>query len=314
MGGKINTLAGALAAVWALQAPPAGAQYMMHLDPNLYIMIGLMQGAGADPCMAGTAMSAPKIAEARGPAPAVMQAYFRAAQGGGLKSAVFHLDKNTRWQAGGATAGSLDLDRQSDPLAAPGNTLEAEPLRFYRGGTGATALGQWAVLDAAGQVAGVYTGFFTRAKKAWRLRELTVSQAGETVAPAAQYCRKPGDVIEHRLTANKTWRESAQKSVDEARAKLAGAEAKDAAAKDAAAKAALAARPRDSRLSLNASEARRNVSYWTKQLETRQKNLTQASEKLAEAEKDAAEIKRLTGEARNARAFRVAAAETAAAK
>jgi len=74
----------------------------------------------------------------------------------------FHLDGDTRWQGGGATAGSGDLDRQADPLAAPGLALDAEPLRFYRGGAGGTALGQWAVMDGQGQVAGVYTALFAR--------------------------------------------------------------------------------------------------------------------------------------------------------
>lgn len=309
MRSVIKRLAGVMAVAGALQAPPAVAQYMMHLDPNLYILATMnMGGYGVDPCMTGTAMPEPKVAEARSPAPGVMQAYFTAAQGGGAKSAAFHLDKATRWQGGGASAGSLDLDRHTDPLAASGNVLEAEPLRFYRGGTGATALGQWAVLDARGEVAGVYTGFFARTRKVWKLRELTAFQAGETVAPAAQYCRKPGDVMEHRLSSSKSWRESAQKSLDEGRGKLA-----DATAKDAAAAAAAAARPRDTRLEISAREARKSVTYWTKQLEQRDKNLTQANEKAAEARMDADELERLTGPARNARAFREAAVAAGAA-
>ena len=302
----IKPLAGVMAVAGALQAPPAAAQYMMHLDPNLYILATMnMGGYGVDPCMTGTAMPEPKIAEARTPAPGVMQTYFAAAQGGGAKSAAFHLDKTTKWQSGGVTAGNLDLDRQADPLAAAGNALEAQPLRFYRGGTGATALGQWAVLDPRGEVAGVYTAFFARTKKVWKLRELTLSQAGETVAPAAQYCRKPGDVMEHRLSSAKSWRESAQKSVEEGRTKLTEVTATEARASGAA-----LAKPRDTRLAIAARSARSSVTYWTKQLEQREKNLTQATEKSAEAQKDADELKRLTGEARNARAWRLAAAET----
>jgi len=194
-----------------------------------------------------------------------------------------------------------------------GNRLDGEPLRFYRGGSGATALGQWAVLGADGQVAGVYTGFFTRAKKLWKLRELTLSTADETVEPAAQYCVKPGDVIEHRLTSTKNWRESAQKNVDEAQAKL------DAATVQmAAAEAALATDPKRSGTATLLRTAKADQAKWTKQLEKREKNLADALEKSAEAEKDAAEIKRLTGPARGALAFRVveepkAAEKTAAA-
>lgn len=305
MRGVIGALAATLSVAGMLQAVPAAAQYMPHLDLNLY-MLATMNMGGGDPCMAGTAMSEPKIAEARAPAPAVMQAYFQAAQGGGAKSAAFHLDRNAKWLGGGATAGAADLDRQSDPLAAAGNVLEAEPLRFYRGGSGATALGQWAVLDAQGQVAGVYTAFFARANKAWKLRELTLFQAGETVEPAAQYCRKPGDVIEYRLSSTRSWRESAQKSVDEAKGKLAAATAAETEAG-----AAALAKPRDARLSVAARDAKAGLTRWTKQLEQREKNLTQAIEKSAEARKDADELKRLTGEARNARALRIAAPPTA---
>jgi len=305
MRGVIRAVAGTLSVAGMLQAVPAAAQYMPHLDPNLYMFATMNMGGGVDPCMAGTAMSEPKVAEARAPAPAVMQAYFQAAQGGGAKSAAFHLDRNAKWQSGGATAGAADIDRQADPLAAIGNVLEAEPLRFYRGGSGATALGQWAVLDAEGQVAGVYTAFFARANKLWKLRELTLFQAGETVEPAAQYCRKPGDVIEYRLSSTKNWRESAEKSVDEAKAKLAAATATEVAAK-----AAALAKPRDTRLSVAARDAQSGVTRWTKQLEQREKNLTQATEKSTDARKDADELERLTGEARNTRAFRVVATPT----
>ena len=297
----IGAMAGAWAAIAALQAPPARAQYMPHLDPNLYMFATMGYGGGVSPCMTGTPMAAPKIAEARAPSLGVMQAYFDAAQGGKPKSAAFHLDKKAKWQGGGASAGQLDIDRQSDPLAAPGRRLEPEPLRFYRGGTGATALGQWAVLDADGAVAGVYTGFFVRSQKLWKLRELAVSGAEDTVEPAAQFCAKPGDVIEHRLTSTKNWRESAQKSVDEAKAKLAAATGKRTRAESVA-----LADPKSSGLAQALRDAKGEEAKWTKQVEKREKNLADALEKSAEAQKDADEIKRLTGKARDALSFRVA--------
>lgn len=309
MGRKITIIACALTAMLALQAAPARAQYMPHLDPNLYMLTMMNMGGGASPCMTGTPMADPKIAEARAPSLAAMQAYFAAAQGGKPKSAAFHLDKKSKWQGGGATADQLGIDRQADPLAVAGNRLDGDPLRFYRGGSGATALGQWAVLGADGQVAGVYTGFFTRAKKLWKLRELTLSTADESVEPAAQYCVKPGDVIEHRLTSTKTWRESAQKNVDEAQTKL------DAATVQvAAAEAALATDPKRSGTATVLRTAKAGQAKWTKQLEKHEKNLADALEKSAEAEKDAAEIKRLTGPARGALAFRIVEAPKAAEK
>ncbi len=301
-------MAAALSVAWVAQAAPGAAQYMPHLDPNLYILATMNYGVGGDPCMSGTALPEREIAEARDPAPAVMQSYFRAAGTGGAKSAAFHLDENTKWQGVGVTVGSADLDRQPDLLAAPGNVLEAEPLRFYRGGAGTTALGQWAVLDAQGQVAGLYTALFARQRKVWKLRELTVSLAGEEVGPVAQYCRKPGDVMEHRLSSTETWRESAQESLDEAKEKLAAATAAEARAQ-----AALSANPRDRRLVRGAREAQRELNRRARQVEQREKNLADATEAFAEARNDADEIRRLTGEARNALAFRIAAdAETAA--
>lgn len=299
MGMVSKALVAAVAGAFLMQGSPAAAQYMPHLDPNLYILATMNYGVGADPCMAGTAMSDAKVAEARTPAPAVMQSYFLAAQGGGAKSAAFHLDKNTKWTAAGVTAGSPDIDRQTDPLAVAGTILEAEPVRFYRGGTGATALGQWIVADANGNVAGVYTAFFARIKKQWKLRELAVSQAGDTLEPVAQFCRKAGDVIEHRLSSTKTWRENAGKNVEETKAKLAQARL---AASDAS--AAAQAKPKEAALAAKARDANSKVSRLTKQLDQREKNLAEAIEKSAEAQKDADEIKRLTGEARNARNFK----------
>ena len=297
---RFKALVVALAVTGGLQAAPAFAQYMMHLDPNLYMLTAMNMGGTYDPCMDGTARSAAKIAEARAPSLGIMQAYFTAAQGGGAKSAAFHLDKNTKWQNGSTEAGSLDLDRQSDPLAMPGHVLDAEPVRFYRAGGGSTALGQWAVLDAQGQVVGAYTAQFAGVKKLWKLRTLTVSQAQDTLAPVAQYCRKPGDVMEHRLTSTKTWRESAQKSGEEARAELTKANAAEETARLAA-----EARPRDKSLALDTENAQRKLTRWTKQLDQREKNLARALEKSAEAQKDADALKSLTGEARTVRAFKV---------
>lgn len=304
MNRNSKVLVGILAVVGAFQTNTADAQYMMHLDPNIYIIASMMGQGGVDPCMTGTAMAESKIAEARAPTRAVIQTYFNAAQGGGPKSAAFHLDKYTKWQGTGVTAGSLNLDRQTDALAVPGNRLDAESLRFYRGGTGATALGQWAVLNARDEVAGVYTALFARSNRVWKLRELTVFTAAETIEPVAQYCRRPGDVMEYRLSSTKSWRENAQKSVEEATAKLA-----NATALEVQAKAAELAKPNDARLATVAREARRRCVYWTKQLEQREKSLTQATEKSAGAQKDADELKRLTGEARNARSFRIAAVQ-----
>ncbi len=307
MGKSFRLWTAALSMAAASQAAPVQAQYMPHLDPNLYILATMGYGGGVSPCMTGTPMADAKIAEARAPSLATMQAYFAAAQGGKPKSAAFHLDKKTKWRDGGPVVGPLDIDRQSDPLAAAGHILEAEPLRFYRGGTGATALGQWAVLGADGQIAGVYTGFFARAKKQWKLRELTLFAAEEMVEPIAQYCVTPGDVMEHRLTSTKNWKDSADKSVKEAEGKHAAA-----ATKRAAAERAVAENPRSSGAAKALRDAKDAERKWAKLLEKRQENRSEAGKKSAEAQRDAADLDRLTGKARDARAFREGADADAA--
>lgn len=285
----------------AVPCAPAAGQYMPHLDPNLYMLVTMNSGTGASPCMTGTPMADAKIVEARASTLATMQHYFGAAQGGSGKSAAFLLDKKTAWQLGGSSVGHAAIDGQSDPLAVAGNRLKAEPLRFYRGGTGATALGQWAVFDVAGQIAGVYTGFFVRSKKEWKLRELTLSRAEDSLSPVAQYCVKPGDVLEHRLSSTKTWRENAEKMVMQSREKLAAASTRVSKQE-----AALAAHPRDKNIKAALLTSRTNQERLAKQLAKRDENLADAAKKLVEAENDAAEIARLTGPARNALAFRVA--------
>lgn len=300
MNRAITTMAIGIATLGSMSALPANAQYMMHLDPNLYMLATMNMGGGVDPCMTGTPRSLKKIAEARSAAPSALQAYFKAAQSGAPKSAAFHLDKATKWRSGTTLATAADLNLQVDPLALAGHVLDAEPVRFYRGGAGATALGQWAVLDAQGQVAGAYTALFVGVERQWKLRDLTISQATEALEPAAQYCRKPSDVMTHRLESTKRWREGAAKNVEEAKAELA-----KASAGYEKAKAAFAAKPRDATARLASEDAQRKLTRWTKQLEQREKNLAQALEKSAEAQKDADELKRLTGEVRTIHAFKV---------
>ena len=164
------------------------------------------------------------------------------------------------------------------------------------------------MLDRQGEVAGVYTALFSRHRKVWKLRELTVFEAGDTVEPAAHYCRKPGDVMEHRLSSTEAWRSTAEERVATARTRLA-----EARAALAEARADATAESHDSRLVLEVNEARRDVAQWTKQVEQREKNLADAAEAFADARSDADENKRLTGAARNALAFRIADQETAAA-
>jgi hypothetical protein len=260
---------------------------------------------GTNYCITGLAPPEKEIAEARDPAPATMQGYFDAARLGQPKSKWFKLNKKTKWQVGETSADMVTLDSQADPLAAQGNRLDPVPLRFYRSGDYQTALGQWAVLDGSGAVAGAYTAQFEREKKIWKLKELTLSRPGDTLVPAAQYCTRPGDVLTFRLNNSASWITGAKERLAKAENKLT-----EARQKATEAEARLAEKPRDSaRLSL-ARDARAMAARRAKELEDRKKDLANAEETLAKAQKDEADLKALTGDARYALRLRVVPEET----
>lgn len=271
-------------ALLPLSSAPAQAQYAIINDVIAFTVANMAQGA---PC---TFMPENELAEARGPAPGIMQRYFAAAASGGAKSALFKLNTKTRWTAGATVAGQLELDKQSDPLAVTGNSLTPEPLRFYRAGTFGTALGQWAVRNAEGGVAGVYTAQFERERGEWKLRDLAVSKADDVVEPIAAYCVKPGDSTGQRVT-------SAVEYVTWSEKRLAKRQAKFVAA-DAAASAA------ETKGGATAKELRATADREKKRVTQAEEALVKARERHGEAVAAAEEIKRLTQPARNAEQFR----------
>ena len=277
------TLAGLTALL--LAAPvPAQAQYAIINDVIAYTVSNMTAGQQC------TFMPDKELAEARDPAPGIMGRYFTAAGSGAAKSASFKPSKKTKWTAGSTVAGMLDIDKQVDPLAVAGNSLDPAPLRFYRAGTYGTALGQWAVRGAGGGVAGVYTALFERDRGAWMLRELTVSKAEDVVEPVAPYCSKPGDTTAQRVTSAENWVTYSEKQLGKRQAKSAEADLK---AKAAEAKGGAAAK-----------ELRDIASREAKKLVQSQEALVKAREAHAKAVADAEEIKRLTLPAREAEQFR----------
>ncbi|MCL4673381.1 MAG: hypothetical protein KJZ64_10690, partial [Sphingomonadaceae bacterium] len=204
------------------------------------------------------------------------------------------------------------IDSATDPLATAGNRLDPEPLRFVRSGNFESAHGQWAVLDASGAVAGVYDAQFRRQSGVWLLQSLTVLGADETVAPAMQYCLKPGDVTEHKVT-------SAQNLIDYHTKQIAKSEAKLVKEQAALAKAeaALAAKPGKASQVEAVRRAKVAVERREKKLADSRKGLADAEEFKANSERDKAEIAALTGPARDAlriRGFETTTAREAAEK
>ena len=288
-------------------ASPAMAQYMPHLDPNLYILTTMQMNNGANTCMTGASPPDGEIAEARDPAPAVMQAYFDAAVSGGARSPMFRESKKTTWSHGGVTVPFEQIDRQSDPLAAAGNRLDRDPLRFFRAGNFQTAHGQWSVLDGAGSIVGVYDAQFRRKDGDWLLDKLTVIGADESVAPAMQYCLEPGDVTPHKIESAGNRIEYLEKQITKSEAKLVKDEAKLAKAESK-----LAEKPGSANYTEAVSRAKASVESRKEKLTNLREGLGDARESLANSNRDAAEILAMTGPARDV--LRIRDFETTTAK
>jgi hypothetical protein len=290
------------AAALALQGSPATAQdYGVFIADVIGQTIANMNSY-APPC---GYMPDNELAEARDPAPAVMQGYFDAARSGGDRTRFFKLDNKARWQLGESVVGSDGLNAQADPLAVEGNRLDPQALRFYRAGTYSTAQGQWAVMAPDGTVAGVYTGLFTRERGQWKLRELMVVPAGSDVGPIDQYCAEPGDLTDAAVTAGEkriAWieKEIADKEEDRQRDETRIASTEEKLAK----RASRSLRERLAR-------EKQTLANRLASLETLRSALVTARDGLAEAQKTRTELLALRGDARNALAFRIAEKDAA---
>lgn len=234
-------------------------------------------------CMNGQPMPADEIAEALAPADALMRTYFTAMHDGSApRSSFFALDGKARFTALGKSVDRAAIDQLAEPLLGTAPALDAEPLGFVRSGLDATALGQWAVRDAQGRVAGIYTGFFVRKLGEWKLRTLTVEASNEYAGPVEQFCHAPGDVLPHRLATG-------QRLVEWRGKRLAKAEAKAARLAEAAAKAGdKAAASGRQTADDQAKLAREQVESWAAEVAERRAALEQARDELAAARAEAA--------------------------
>ena len=292
---KLLALAG-MAPVLALTANSASAQYMPHLDPSLYA--GVIAGMGGP----GTCGPMPdkEIDEARLPAPGIMQGYFEAAQSGASLAPHFKLNGKTEWKLGELVAGEEALNSQKDPLAVAGNRLDPDTVRFFRAGTHQTAQGQWLVLNAAGDVAGVYNGVFERQDRQWRLHKLEIFEADHKVSPIMHYCQKPGDLDERRVDALTTQVEGLEKRVASRTRRY-----ERDAAKYEEAEAKAAEKPNSKSRARKMRERRTLMRTRQTKLMEAQDQLAEAKTNLAEAQTELEQLRSHTTEARNAQAFRL---------
>lgn len=281
-----KTVAAGAACLLAAVSTPALAQYSIA---NSVVANAIGRMNSVDQCSLG--MPEDELIEARDPSIATMQRYYLAAGSGGKISPLFKNGKKTKAVYGAVAIGPLDLNKQVDPLAKSGNSLDARPLRFFRASNYATALGQWAVRDTKGSVVGVYTALFERERGAWLIRELAVSNANDMVEPAATYCTSPGDMTQRRISNSEDsikWAEDQltkrKLKSEEANAKAYAAEAKGGS---------------------DAKKLRAKADKEAKKLADAAAALANAREANAKATAAAEEIKRLTGPASEADRFRL---------
>ncbi len=276
---------------------PAAAQYMPHLDPNLYILTAMMMNNGVGTC---GPMSDSEIDEARLPAPLVMQAYFDAAQSGEPVSPMFRLTSKTSWTLGDLIVGEDELDSQSDPLAVTGNTLDTDTLRFFRAGTHQTAQGQWLVLTPEDDVAGVYNGLFQRERGEWKLQELEIFRADDEVAPIRHYCSEPGDLNERRVNGLETQITNLERQLERRQERLLRDEQRAVEAEERAAQ-----KPDSSGRARRAAQRRARADERMADVQETRALLEEARADLGKARTELTEFQAQTTAARNARHFRL---------
>lgn len=279
-----------LSAFTMMLSAPAQAQYSMINDAiaNAIMSIGSQDQA----CVI---RNVKEFEEAYGPSTDLMQRYFNEVATGKPKSSFFKLNKRTAFTIGEKTSGQLDLDQQTDPLATSGNTVDAEPLRFFRAANFITAAGQWAVRGADRQIVGVYTAMFERENGSWKFLTIKVSGAHEIVEPLVRYCGKPGDELEYDLTATAETLERAQKQFEKRKGSFAAADAK--------------AKQSEARSSARPTAERGDADIEQKRLEKAEEQLANAKTAREKVLERAAEIKRLTVEAAEAERFRLSKAD-----
>jgi len=230
-------------------------------------------------CRTGSSPVEKEIIEAQTPANATMQAYFAGQQNGTApRSSFFAIDKHTAWSHDGKSLDQVSIDQGTDGLAAQGNVIAEQPYAFYRSFLHARAIGQWPVRDEAGNVIGVYNGFFVRRQGDWILRKLTLEDADDYSGPVEQFCDEPGDVLTYRIESSSAAMEYHDKRRTKAYQKL-ESERETLAKREAR----LAKRPNSQRHKANVQRSKDKVSKWQGEIVERQ-----AAYDAAKAENDAA--------------------------
>lgn len=266
-------------------ATPAQAQYGVFIADVIGQTIANMNQQGTvSACMNGVPNTDAEVEEARIPSSATIASVAEASQSG-TAITEFFVDDEPELIVSGQALSLLE----PTTLLPEGSSLDAEPLRFFRSGLQATAVGQWGATGADGGHAAILTGFFRRKGGKWKLQSLSVASGDELVEPVAQFCYEPGDVTEHRITSSARQRENLVKQVENAEQRLERARTKLAESREKAADS----RPTSGRRRRVVQDQRR-VEDWERKLEQRQEWLELAIEAETDAMEDAAQLKTLT--------------------
>lgn len=230
MTGRGITVLGAVLAVQLAFAGAAQAQYYGYFGPTPADIIAMNSAPSDLACQKGESVPASQVNIQLQQSQPVMTYYWGAAMAGGSPVEAFNLDKYTSWVSGTTKFDKKTIGSIKDPFAVDGNILGTKPLGFKVAGDGGSALGQWQVRNAAGELVGTYQAMFRYKKGSWKLSSLELIDRQTWVEPVQQYCHKPGDVIGYRL-------KNAQEGVNFAEARLGPARQEEASARAAAEKA-----------------------------------------------------------------------------
>jgi len=192
----------AIAAALAVQLTcvgPAQAQYYGGYFSTLQLINELGNMPSDVACQKGTPPSVNAVAATRSVAMTQVRGYWDALSSGGSPLGFFLIDKHVRWTFATTVLDKKTLGSIKDPWVVAGSNLVTEPAGYALAGDGLTAVGQWHVLDASGQVVGTYHATFNMTKQQPRISTLQLIPPQSWVDPVAQYCHKPGDVIGYRL-------------------------------------------------------------------------------------------------------------------
>jgi hypothetical protein len=180
-------------------------------------LAGQQAQSAENSCMSGTPVSLAQHGQAQAAAHKMITRYWQHASNKAPDQLppLFTADGRINRNDGTQTI-SIPLDvRLLDPFATTGAMLLPAPVSFTIAGDGRSAIGQWEVHEANGQLRGTYVASFKGKGDTWLISALEAVSPHLFVEPLVRYCHTPGDIIEHLMVNAKTSVELAEKELAE---------------------------------------------------------------------------------------------------